>query len=106
MTHTPGAHKNARDRLDARSEAPEPVVAYQRIAVTHATSTVLGSPCHASDFARLDLARAVCRTQSTIMLTIVGDRAPRDLHLDVPLVDDPECVYRVRPRDRRVTNAV
>lgn len=52
---------------------------------------------------------AVVRTQSTLMLALVGSDAPEDLHLNVPFAnpkDDPglwEGVkYRVRPRGKAV----
>jgi hypothetical protein len=73
------------------------------------TCEVLGSHYAQSSpvWTGMDLARAEVRSQSTIMLALVGKEAHYDLHLDVPWChpddqtgspDDFDCVYRVRPK--------
>lgn len=103
MTRTRPESLNAAVGQRRRSTVPS-----KRALVTHANSTVLGSRWKERDWKdALNFSRAVLRRQSTLMVALVGpERAPKDVHLDVPLTDDPECVYRVRPRSKRVTGAV
>lgn len=80
-----------------------------RLPVDATTCTILGNHYKQTDAAwtGLDLDHAKVRTQSTIMLVLVGKDAHYDLHLDVPWChpsdqtgspDDFDCVYRVRPK--------
>ena len=82
----------------------------ERLKVSPEVVTVLGNKVRETSPAwrGLDFANAELRTQTTIMIHIVGpDEAPRDVHLNVPWChpddqtgnpDDFDCRYRVRPR--------
>jgi hypothetical protein len=95
MTRTPPLADAAAPREERYPVAPD-------------TVTVLGCRWKATEPAwqGLDFTKARLRTQSTLMLFVVGPNdAPYDLHLDVPFCHpndqpegwDDETVYRVRP---------
>lgn len=79
-----------------------------RVPVSPETVTVLGYRVKPDDpmWLGLDLANAEPRTQASILLMMIGEDAPEDIHLCVPwnhpddtangIYDD--CRYRVRPR--------
>lgn len=81
-----------------------------RLPVSPETCTVNGYRVKPTDtsWTGLDLANAEPRTQSTMMLAVVGsDDAPPDIHLNVPWCHPEDrangapaddCIYRVRPR--------
>lgn len=92
-----------------------PAIAWQTLPVTPMTCAVLGSKAKSVDdplWAGLlfDHPAAQVRTQSTLMVWVCGpDKAPFDLHLNVPWVhptdaargmawEDDRCMYRVRPK--------
>ena len=77
----------------------------KRYPVNAQTCTVNGSHRKAGGPAwlGLDMTMAEPRQQSTIMMAVIGGKAPQDVHLRVPFrhpddAIDPETFYRVRPK--------